>query len=135
MKQKLAVSCALLHQPSALLLDEPMTGLDPQGIRNLKKTIVQQAKSGSAIIISSHLLAMVEDICSDVMILETGKRKFFGPIEQLKNTIGAESSSEIHTLEDIYFATLDLLDSKESTAHQSQGSTNLTTDTKSQSEV
>ena len=109
MKQKLAISCAMLQKPSALLLDEPMTGLDPQGIRNLKTTIVEQAKSGTAIIISSHLLAMVEDICSHVMILECGTRKFFGEIEDLKQQFG-EANEEINSLEDIYFATMEMLD-------------------------
>ena len=109
MKQKLAISCAMLQKPSALLLDEPMTGLDPQGIRNLKTTIVEQAKSGTAIIISSHLLAMVEDICSHVMILECGTRKFFGEIEDLKQQF-SEANEEINSLEDIYFATMEMLD-------------------------
>lgn len=135
MKQKLAVSCALLHEPSALLLDEPMTGLDPQGIRNLKQTIVEQAQSGSAIIISSHLLAMVEDICSHVMILETGKRKFLGPIEQLKETIGRQSNDDLQSLEDIYFATMDLLDSPKTVDGKSTPIDTLKSDSKSQSEV
>ena len=111
MKQKLAISCALLQQPSALLLDEPMTGLDPQGIRNLKQTILSQANSGTAVIISSHLLAMVEDICTHVMILETGTRKFFGPIEELKQQFGNTEKNESQSLEEIYFATMDLLPS------------------------
>ena len=86
-----------------------MTGLDPQGIRNLKTTIVEQAKSGTAIIISSHLLAMVEDICSHVMILERGTRKFFGQIDDLKQQFG-QTDEEVNSLEDIYFATMEMLD-------------------------
>jgi len=116
MKQKLAISCALLQKPAALLLDEPMTGLDPQGIRNLKATIVEQAKLGTAIIISSHLLAMVEDICSHVMILDNGKRKFLGKIEELQQQFGGEQDSEMRTLEEIYFATMDMLTPAESPA-------------------
>lgn len=109
MKQKLAISCALLQKPAALLLDEPMTGLDPQGIRNLKKMITHQAKLGTAIIISSHLLAMVEDICSHVMILDSGKRKFFGPIADLKQQFSDGQDSELQSLEEIYFATMEML--------------------------
>jgi ABC-2 type transport system ATP-binding protein len=108
MKQKLAIICALLQKPSALLLDEPMTGLDPQGIRTLKSTILAQANAGTAIIISSHLLAMVEDICSHVMILESGNRQFFGPIDELKNAFGNQEDSEQRTLEDIYFAAVNM---------------------------
>ena len=109
MKQKLAVSCALLQNPAALLLDEPMTGLDPQGIRRLKETILKQAAEGSAIIISSHLLAMVEDICSHVMILDRGQQKFFGTLSELRDTVGGQANSELESLEQIYFATLDLI--------------------------
>lgn len=115
MKQKLAIACALLQKPAALLLDEPMTGLDPQGIRNLKATIIEQAQSGTAIIISSHLLAMVEDICSHVMILDCGKKKFLGEIGELKQKFSGEQDSELQSLEDIYFATMDMLDPAETT--------------------
>lgn len=125
MKQKLAISCALLQKPAALLLDEPMTGLDPQGIRNLKTTLVEQAKLGTAIIISSHLLAMVEDICSHVMILDCGKRKFLGTIEELKQKFSGEQDSGMQTLEDIYFATMDLLtpDAEQPSSNQATADT------------
>lgn len=116
MRQKLAICCAWLQQPRALLLDEPMTGLDPYGIRMLKTSIVDQAKSGTAVIISSHLLAMVEDICSHILILDQGQAKFLGTIEQLKLRFGGEAegsgltgteSGIARTLEEIYFAAID----------------------------
>ncbi|MEM9940892.1 MAG: ABC transporter ATP-binding protein [Planctomycetota bacterium] len=99
MRQKLAICCAYLYRPSALLLDEPMTGLDPLGIRVLKKTIRERAKSGSAIMISSHLLAMVEDICSHVLILEDGRLRYNGTLEKLKQTVDNQDV----TLEEIFF--------------------------------
>src|SRR4029079_1306318 len=78
MRQKLAVCCAFLHDPSAILFDEPLTGLDPHGIRTLKQAIVDLGKSGKAIIISSHLLSLVEDICTDLLILDHGRARFSG---------------------------------------------------------
>jgi ABC-2 type transport system ATP-binding protein len=57
MKQKLAIACGLLHDPRALLLDEPLTGLDPGSIRRTKQTIRRQAESGAAMVLSSHLSA------------------------------------------------------------------------------
>ena len=104
MRQKLAIGCACLYQPKALLLDEPMTGLDPRGIRVLKDTIVEQARSGNAIVISSHLLAMVEDICSDVLILEGGQKKFLGNLNSLKSEFAENENGE--SLEDIFFNTV-----------------------------
>lgn len=113
MRQKLAICCAYLQQPKALLLDEPMTGLDPYGIRMLKSSIVDQAQSGAAVIISSHLLAMVEDICSHILILDKGAAKFLGTIDQLKQRFGtaegmtSDETGIAKTLEEIYFAAID----------------------------
>ena len=104
MRQKLAIGCAYLYHPKALLLDEPMTGLDPRGIRVLKDTIVERASSGDAIVISSHLLAMVEDICSDVLILEAGQKKFLGNLKTLKSQFAENENGE--SLEDIFFNTV-----------------------------
>ncbi len=101
MRQKLAICCAYLHDPLALLLDEPMTGLDPRGIRVLKQSILQRAEQGAAVIISSHLLAMVEDICSHVLILDVGRKRFFGTIGELRSMFA--DLRDDATLEDIFF--------------------------------
>ncbi len=101
MRQKLAICCAYLHDPSAILFDEPMTGLDPHGIRTLKNSIIQRARHQAAVIVSSHLLAMVEDICTHVLILENGEQRFCGPVSQLRSEFGG--SEQPSTLEDIYF--------------------------------
>ena len=61
MKQKLAIACGLLHQPQVLMLDEPLTGLDPVGIRRMKRTIAARSQAGAAVILSSHLLLLVEE--------------------------------------------------------------------------
>ena len=105
MRQKLAICCAYLHDPKALLLDEPMTGIDPQGIRVLKESIIRRAEAGAAVIISSHLLAMVEDICTHVMILDVGKQRFFGTLDELRSTF--TDARDEASLEDIYFRAID----------------------------
>lgn len=106
MRQKLAICCAYLQQPKALLLDEPMTGLDPQAIRVLKKSISDQANSGVAVIISSHLLAMVEDICTHLLVLDAGTCKFFGTLEQLHSKFADQENVDRSTLEHAFFSTL-----------------------------
>ena len=70
MKQKLAIACGLLHSPSAMILDEPLTGLDPLGIRRMKDSILRRKEEGSAIVLSSHLLHLLEEVCSHVLILK-----------------------------------------------------------------
>jgi ABC-2 type transport system ATP-binding protein len=83
MKQKLAIACALIHDPKALLLDEPLTGLDPVGIRRMKATIVDRARAGASVILSSHLLHLVEEICTRVLIMRRGRVLAFGTIAEI----------------------------------------------------
>jgi ABC-2 type transport system ATP-binding protein len=83
MKQKLAIACALIHDPQALLLDEPLTGLDPVGIRRMKATILDHARAGAAVILSSHLLHLVEEICTRVLIMRRGRVLAFGTIADI----------------------------------------------------
>lgn len=106
MRQKLAICCAYLQRPSALLLDEPMTGLDPQAIRVLKDTVQQRAKEGVAVIISSHLLAMVENICSHVLVLDRGRCKFHGTIDEFHRKFNDEDRSDLPSLENAFFSAL-----------------------------
>jgi ABC-2 type transport system ATP-binding protein len=83
MKQKLAIACALIHDPKALLLDEPLTGLDPVGIRRMKATILDHSRAGAAVILSSHLLHLVEEICTRVLIMRRGRVLAFGTIAEI----------------------------------------------------
>jgi ABC-2 type transport system ATP-binding protein len=83
MRQKLAIACGLLHEPRALLLDEPLTGLDPVGIRRMKATIARRAQAGAAVLLSSHLLHLVEELCHRVLVLHHGRAVAFGTIAEI----------------------------------------------------
>jgi ABC-2 type transport system ATP-binding protein len=85
MRQKVAISCAYLHNPKALLFDEPLTGLDPYAIRTLKASIAERAGAGAAVIVSSHLLALVEDLCTHLLILDKGQRLFLGSLAEARS--------------------------------------------------
>lgn len=74
MKQKLAIACGLLHGPQVMFFDEPLTGLDPLGIRRMKDSIVKRAQAGAAIVLSSHLLHLLEEVCTHVLILKNGDK-------------------------------------------------------------
>ena len=84
MKQKVAIACGLLHDPKALLFDEPLTGLDPLGIRHMKETIVARGRSGAAVIVSSHLLHLVEEICTRIVIIDHGVKVADATLAELK---------------------------------------------------
>ena len=84
MKQKLMIACGFLHQPAVLIFDEPLTGLDPLGIRRMKESIARRAKEGSSIILSSHLLHLVEELCDSVLVIQNGTSIAYGTIDDLK---------------------------------------------------
>jgi len=84
MKQKLMIACGFLHQPKALIFDEPLTGLDPLGIRRMKESIMRRAKDGSAVILSSHLLHLVEELCDTIAVIQNGRRIAYAKVDELK---------------------------------------------------
>lgn len=83
MKQKLAIACGLLHAPRVMFFDEPLTGLDPLGIRRMKNSILKRAREGAAIVLSSHLLHLLEEVCSHVLILKKGDKIAHGTIAEV----------------------------------------------------
>ena len=83
MRQKLAIACGLLHSPRALILDEPLTGLDPGGMRKMKNTIAARARAGSAVILSSHLLHLVEELCTKLLVMRKGRCVAYGTISEI----------------------------------------------------
>lgn len=102
MKQKVAISCAYLHQPKVLLFDEPLTGLDPEGIRTITESIQQRAASGCAIIISSHLLNLVESLCTHLLVLHQGQCQCFGSMAEVLKMF--DQAKDNVTLEDVFFS-------------------------------
>ncbi len=101
MKQKLAIACGLLHDPVALMLDEPLTGLDPVGIRRMKVTIAERARAGAAVILSSHLLHLVEELCTRLLVIRNGKRVAYGTIPEI---VAANPSLQGLSLEEMFIA-------------------------------
>lgn len=95
MKQKLMIACGLLHDPVALLFDEPLTGLDPIGIRRMKETIVSRARGGASVLVSSHLLHLVEEICSRIVIINKGTAIADGTLEELAARADLTADSDL----------------------------------------
>jgi ABC-2 type transport system ATP-binding protein len=101
MRQKVAICCGYLHQPKAILLDEPLTGLDPRGIRTMKDSIHQRAAEGAAVMVSSHLLSLVEDLCTAVLILHRGRQLLHEKLAVLRRQLTEDGREE--TLEELFF--------------------------------
>ena len=101
MKQKLAIACGLLHSPKVIYFDEPLTGLDPLGIRRMKDSILKRARDGAAIIISSHLLHLVEEICSRILILKNGLKIADGTLAEITQKFSEQPGDA--SLEEIFF--------------------------------
>lgn len=86
MKQRLALATALLGDPQVLVLDEPANGLDPEGIAWLRTFLKAFAQSGRTVLISSHLLAEVEQTIDQVVIISRGQTMYYGPLEELRKS-------------------------------------------------
>jgi ABC-2 type transport system ATP-binding protein len=89
MRQRLGIAAALLRDPKLLLLDEPATGLDPAGMRDMRLLIRRLADQGMTVLLSSHLLTEVEEVCNRVAIVRTGEIVYEGAIAELKRGAGA----------------------------------------------
>jgi ABC-2 type transport system ATP-binding protein len=83
MKQKLVIACGLIHSPQVMFFDEPLTGLDPLGIRRMKNSILRRARDGAAIVLSSHLLHLLQEVCSHVLILKRGSKVADGTLGEV----------------------------------------------------
>jgi len=100
MKQKLAICQAFLHSPLAVLCDEPLTGLDPLGIRNMRASLKRRAEQGSALILSSHQLELVSAMCDRILIVRQGEELITGTIDDIRARYPA--LGEQATLEDVF---------------------------------
>jgi ABC-2 type transport system ATP-binding protein len=97
MRQKVVIACGLVRDASTLLFDEPLTGLDPIGIHRMRETIVARGRAGACVLVSSHLLHMVEEICTRVVIMDHGRKVADGTVPELASRadlMGAGSSLE-----------------------------------------
>jgi len=103
MKQKLSIACGFLHSPRLILLDEPLTGLDPIGIRRMKESLRQRARAGTALVLSSHLLPLVEELCDRILVIAKGRKVALGSLSEIRAQLGAESGGPAGaTLEDVF---------------------------------
>ena len=98
MRQKVVIACGLVRDASVLLFDEPLTGLDPLGIRKMRDTIVARGKAGAAILVSSHLLHLVEEICTRVLIMDHGKKLADGTVAELAARAEATAGSNLEQI-------------------------------------
>lgn len=110
-KQKVQLISALVHNPSLIILDEPFSGLDPVNVAIFKNLILKCRDSGKLILLSSHRLEDVEEICDEVLFLKKGKAFIQGPVKQITKDYTTNNDILIITdaNADIYFDKLDLI--------------------------
>ena len=88
MRQRLGIAASLLRDPKLLLLDEPTTGLDPAGMRDMRELVKRLASEGITILLSSHVLAEVEELCNRVAIIRKGRIIYEGRLDELLESAG-----------------------------------------------
>jgi ABC-2 type transport system ATP-binding protein len=98
MKQRLVMAAALLHQPKVIIVDEPMVGLDPVGIKMVKRLFKQLAASGVTVFMSTHTLQVAEDVCDRIGIIHKGNLLATGSIDDLKQKARLDEAD----LEDVF---------------------------------
>ncbi|MCX7982026.1 MAG: ABC transporter ATP-binding protein [Syntrophales bacterium] len=106
MKQRLVIISALLHDPQVIIVDEPMVGLDPAGVKLVRETLQEQAKRGSTVFLSTHTLSLAEEICDRIGIIHRGRLLATGTMEELRHLVqtGVQDLESIFlkiTMEDI----------------------------------
>lgn len=99
MKQKLVVACAFLHDPALIVLDEPLTGLDPLGIRRMKASLAARAEAGAAVVLSSHMLPLVEEMCDRLLVIAGGRAVALGTLDEIR---AAQAGDAGGSLEDLF---------------------------------
>lgn len=104
MKQKVSICCALLHESSVILVDEPMIGLDPKAIKEFKEMLHTLRNEGKTILLSTHMLDAAENLCDEVMVMQRGSLIFKGSLEDLKQRLHAGEDS---TLEELFLEVTD----------------------------
>jgi len=95
MQQKASICCALITEPKVLLVDEPMLGLDPKAIRNMKELLIKLKNEGVAIVVSTHLLDSVQELWDRILIMKNG--------EFVLSKARNEFNNEFKSLEEIFF--------------------------------
>lgn len=100
MKQRLCLGRTMIHDPSVLILDEPAAGLDPRARIELREMIAQLADMGKAVLISSHILTELAEICDRVAIIEQGQLKAVGTVDEISSQVQTTSSVRIRILGD-----------------------------------
>jgi ABC-2 type transport system ATP-binding protein len=94
MRQKLCFSAAFMHQPKVLVVDEPMVGLDPQSAKTLKVMLREFCAEGGTVFLSTHLLAIAEELCDRLGIITRGKLRFLGTVDDLRRQMAREGNLE-----------------------------------------
>ncbi|MBV9708953.1 MAG: AAA family ATPase, partial [Chloroflexi bacterium] len=98
MKQRLCLARALVHDPDVLLLDEPASGLDPRARVELRELLRTLQRMGKTILISSHILLELAEMCTDIAIMQGGRMVLAGNVEQVSRHISGERQLEIRVL-------------------------------------
>jgi ABC-2 type transport system ATP-binding protein len=99
MQQRLGVARVLIHDPKVLILDEPASGLDPRARIEVRELLRELKRMGKTIMISSHILSELEEICDHVGIIEHGRLVFSGTLEQIRAQLGLQSKVRVTVAE------------------------------------
>lgn len=94
MKQRLIIAASMLHEPKVIIVDEPMVGLDPRGAKLVKEIFGEWAGKGATVFLSTHALALAQEVCQQIAIVDKGRIVASGTSEDLRRQAGVEGDLE-----------------------------------------
>ena len=97
-RQRLAFASALLHEPEVIIVDEPMVGLDPKNARVVKEELKARSKAGVTVFLSTHLLNVAEELADRIGIINHGKLRAIGTVEEIRNQFGGAAGESLEEL-------------------------------------
>ena len=113
MRQRLALAAALVHRPRVLVLDEPMVGLEPEGTLELRRLLRRLATDGATIFLSTHSLAVAEELCSRIGIIDRGRLVALGTLAELRARAGGDGGADPASLEAVFLDIVSAADGDE----------------------
>ncbi len=104
MKKKVSLAAAMINDPRLLILDEPFEGIDPQSARQIKDQLVQMVDKGRTVLLTSHVLEIVEKLCDEVAIIDRGRIVFQGMMDEIREGAESRGGGKLSGLEDLFLS-------------------------------
>lgn len=103
-QQKIQIIASLIHDPDVIILDEPFSGLDPVNMQMVMDLLIELRDNGKCVLVSSHQLSLIEQVCEDICIIDRSRRLYYGPVNSLRQARSSGDGRPDESLQDIFLS-------------------------------